>query len=155
MVSATTIPDGFNVKLRPEYLRSMSAEEFFCFCQDNPQLRLERSAEGEIIFMSPSGLDTGFAEGEIVGELIQWNRQKQLGRVSSPSGGYTLPNGAIRAADASFITFGRLEAVSAQDRKRFAPVVPNFVAEVVSPSDSLADQQAKMDEWIQNGVELG
>ncbi|HAA23972.1 MAG TPA: hypothetical protein DCP28_36285, partial [Cytophagales bacterium] len=137
------------------YLRGMSAEEFFRFCQDNPKLRLERDAKGEIIFISPSGFQSSNLSHEIAYELESWNRVHKYGKATDSNGGFTLPNGAIRAADVALVSFARLKNLPQEELKKFPAVTPNFIVEVISPSDSLADQQAKMDEWIQNGVELG
>ncbi|HAP61213.1 MAG TPA: hypothetical protein DCR93_17530 [Cytophagales bacterium] len=133
----------------------MSAEEFFRFCQDNPQLRLERDAKGEIIFMSPSGSNTSRIIFVLATRLGMWNIEHEAGHFHESSAGFTLPDGSVRAADLAFVSHLRMEGIATEAYDKFAPVCPNFIVEVISPSDSLTEQQAKMDEWMQNGVELG
>lgn len=143
------------IRIRPEMLQGMSEEEFFTFCQDNPQLRLERDADGEIIFMSPSGSSASNLIVEIVFELNLWNRTSKYGKVHESSGGFTLSDGSVRAADVAIVSHHRLSGITQAEYARFAPVAPEFVVEVASPSDNLTEQRAKMKLWLQNGVELG
>lgn len=133
----------------------MSDQEFFMFCHDNPQLKLERESDGKIIFMSPSGSSTSNIILKIAFEIELYNRQHQLGEVFESSAGFTLPDGSVRAADIALVTYQQLDTITEAEYQKFAPVTPLFIVEVASPSDRLADQQAKMDVWMRNGVQLG
>ena len=101
-----------------------SPKAFWRLCQANPVLRLERTAKGEVIVMAPAGFDSGIRNSGLTAQLWNWNRATNLGVVVDSSGGFTLPNGAVRAADAGWITLERWSAVSTEDRIKFAPVCP-------------------------------
>jgi len=135
-------------------LGGLSDDELFQLCISNKQLRIERSAKGEILIMAPAGSISSYQNAEIVGELRNWNKKRRLGKVFDSSGGFILPNGAMRSPDAAFILQERWEAVSAEDRKRFAPICPDFVVELMSHSDALKTAQDKMHEWMDNGCRL-
>ena len=132
----------------------ISAEEFWHVSQQNPDLRLERSAKGELLIMSPTGLEGGGVETDVVGELRTWALQEGRGKAFGSNAGITLPDTSVRAADACWISWEKLNALTPGQRKRFAPVCPEFVIEVLSPSDSLRDLREKMQSWLDNGVEL-
>ena len=72
-----------------------------------------------------------------------------------PSAGFRLPNGAVRAPDASWLRLSRRDGLTEDERERIAPICPDFVLEIRSPSDSLAVVQAKMQEYMENGARLG
>ena len=134
----------------------MSEEEFFRFCQMNDTLNLERDKNGNIIFMSPTGSSTGSFHTDILLELGVWlNSQKIAGKLFDSSAGFTLPNGAVRSPDLSWIPRTKWDALSKKDRDRFAPICPDFIIEVRSKSDSLKYLQDKMQEYMDNGCELG
>jgi len=132
----------------------MSAKEFFDFCQANSDWQIERSAEGEIIIMPPVGLDSGNFELEAAGQLRNWARRDGRGKAYGPNTGFELPKGAMRAPDAAWVSLRRLEVLTPEQRTRFAPVCPEFVVEIKSPSDSLPRLKRKMREWLENGAEL-
>lgn len=140
------------VKINP--LEQFTDEQLFAFCLANPDLRIERNAKGQLLIMTPTGLDTSFHNSNLVLELGLWNRQYKLGKVSDSNGGYTLKNGAMYAPDAAWISHLRLDQVDPAERKRFARVCPNFVIELLSESDSLKQTQEKMEEWLSQGVQL-
>jgi len=137
------------VRLRFE--RPMTDEEFLRFCAQNEILRVERDKNGDLLIMSPTGTDGGNAELDIATELNIWARQDGRGRALGPNSGLKLPDSAIRAADAGWISWERYNASSP---KGFRDAVPEFVIELRSESDRLSDIQAKMSEWMANGVEL-
>jgi Uma2 family endonuclease len=141
------------VRFRP--LFAMTPEEFFEFCRLNPDLNIELTAEGEVLFMSPSGSGTGARNAQIILALGQWASKDGTGVFFDSSAGFTLPNKAVRAPDASWVRRERWEALTLEQRERFAPLCPNFVVEVAYPSDYLADLQTKMDEYLANGAQLG
>ena len=121
----------------------------------NKDLRLELSAQGELSIMSPTGGETGDRNLELGGQVWFWNRQNGLGKAFDSSTGFKLPNGATRSPDVSWIKIERWNALTPEQRKRFLPLCPDFVIELVSESDDLADTQAKMREYIANGLRLG
>ncbi|MFN7414079.1 MAG: Uma2 family endonuclease [Dolichospermum sp.] len=121
----------------------------------NKDLRLELSSQGELSIMSPTGGETGDRNLELGGQVWFWNRQNGLGKAFDSSTGFKLPNGATRSPDVSWIKIERWNALTPEQRKRFLPLCPDFVIELVSESDDLADTQAKMREYIANGLRLG
>ncbi|AFY70383.1 protein of unknown function DUF820 [Thalassoporum mexicanum PCC 7367] len=135
--------------------RLVSLAEFDRLCHDYPDLQLERTATGELIAMPPTGSETGILDHSINGQLYVWNQQFKLGKCFSSSAGFTLPNGAIRSPDAAWISNNRWNALDQKAKKKFAPICPDFVIELVSPSDQLQTTQAKMHEYIENGARLG
>jgi Uma2 family endonuclease len=128
-------------------------EEFEKLCQDNPDLRLELAANGELIAMVPVALESSEMNGDLFGEVWAWNRQTRLGRVFDSSGGFTLPNGAVRSPDVTWI--GNPKADEIPPGITFPELVPDFVIELRSKSDSLTTLQEKMEEYRSNGVRLG
>jgi Uma2 family endonuclease len=144
---------ALTLNLRPTL--QLTDEEFEQLCRSNPELCLERAATGELIVMPPVGSESGFHNADLSGQLWLWNRQNQLGVTFDSSAGFTLPNGAIRSPDASWIEQSRWNALSAAQRRKFAPICPDFVIELKSPSDELGDLQTKMQEYIANGAQLG
>ena len=121
----------------------------------NRQWQFERSAEGGLAVTFPAGGQSSEIEGELVTQLRLWRRTHLQGRVYGPSAGFHLPSGAVRSADASWVSAERLAGLSAAQLRGFVPVCPDFVIEVCSPSQQLAGRQTKMSEWLQNGVRLG
>lgn len=138
-----------------ESVLEMSDEQFFQLCQKNSDLRFERSAKGDITIMAPAGSETGMRNSDLNADLVIWNRRKKLGFTFDSSTGFKLPNGANRSPDASWILKERWEAITPEQRSRFAPICPDFVMELMSPSDSLKVTQAKMQEYQENGARLG
>jgi len=139
------------VRLRFE--QPMTDSELLRFCGENEMLRVERDANGELILMSPTGTDGGNAELDIATELNIWARQDGRGRALGPNSGVKLPDTAVRAADAGWVSWERYN--SAANPTGFRQFVPEFVIEVRSEADRLADVRAKMAEWMAYGVELG
>jgi Uma2 family endonuclease len=133
----------------------MNDEQFFQLCQKNRGLRFERNAKGDITIMAPAGSDTGMRNSDLNADLVIWNRRKKLGFTFDSSTGFILPNGAMRSPDAAWILKERWEALTPEERSRFAPICPDFVMELLSPSDSLKVTQAKMQEYQDNGARLG
>ncbi|MCC3406851.1 MAG: Uma2 family endonuclease [Microcoleus sp. PH2017_10_PVI_O_A] len=133
----------------------LTEEQFYLLCQENPDLKLERNAKGELIVMPPTGGETGKRNVKLIVQLALWNEQTQLGEVFDSSTGFTLPNKADRSPDVSWVEKSRWEALTAQQREKFIPLCPDFVIEILSPSDSLKKTQDKMQEYIDNGCRLG
>jgi Uma2 family endonuclease len=133
----------------------LSEEQFFRLCRDNSDLRFELTAQRELIIMPPAGFRSGWRNNRICYRLTQWAEKDGTGIVSESSGGYTLPNGANRAPDASWIRSQRFDSLSEDEQERFVHLCPDFVVELMSPSDRLQELQEKMDEYIANGAQLG
>jgi Uma2 family endonuclease len=127
--------------------------EFEKLCQDNPDLRLELTANGELSTMVPVALESSEQNGDLFGEVWAWNRQTRLGRAFDSSCGFTLPNGAVRSPDVTWI--GKPKADQIPQGITFPELVPDFVIELRSKSDSLKTLRAKMAEYQSNGVRLG
>lgn len=128
----------------------------FCVANGHSTLRFERESDGEVRLMPPSGSETGRINGEILTELNIWNRQSAiLGYTFDSSSGFLLPSSAVRAPDVAWVEKSRYDALTDDQREHHAPLAPDFVVEVMSPSDRLTNLQAKMDEYISNGVRLG
>ncbi|MCC5639022.1 Uma2 family endonuclease [Nostoc sp. CHAB 5844] len=133
----------------------LTKEQFYQLCAENPDLKLERNAQGELIIMPPTGGETGRSNVNLILQVALWNEQKQGGEVFDSSTGFTLPNGAERSPDVSWVEKSRWEALTKEQREKFIPLCPDFVIEIMSPSDTLKKIQDKMDEYMSNGCRLG
>lgn len=133
----------------------LTDEQFFQLCQVNENLRFERTATGELIIMSPAGGETGNRNAGLTAQLWIWNEQNRLGKVFDSSTGFKLPNGADRSPDAAWVKLERWDALTQQQKEKFPPICPDFVVELLSPSDSLKVAQEKMKEYRDNGTVLG
>ena len=133
----------------------MTEEQFLQLCSDNRELRMELTAKRELIIMPPASLESGWQELELARQLGNWAMQDGTGRAFGSNAGYTLPNGAVRAPDASWMPLSRWESLSRTEQRAFGRTFPDFAIELRSPSDSLAIVQAKMAEYLENGVRLG
>ncbi|MCW5924702.1 MAG: Uma2 family endonuclease [Saprospiraceae bacterium] len=135
--------------------RRMTDEEFYAFCRENPELKIEQDKYGNVIVMPPVSPDSASSELEVGTDLTVWNRKTRLGKTFSSSVMFTLPDGSKRMPDASWISSEKYDRLSERERQSFAKIVPDFVIEVRSPSDSLTELKEKMtDAWIANGVRL-
>ena len=132
----------------------VTREQFEALCRDNPELRLELTATGELIVMPPVALASSGKNLDLATDVAIWNRQTKLGRVYDSSGGFTLPNGALRSADVMWIRQSKVDALP--PGVAFPELVPDFVIELrSSKSDSLSKLREKMVEYCDNGVRLG
>ncbi|MEM9451586.1 MAG: Uma2 family endonuclease [Cyanobacteria bacterium P01_E01_bin.6] len=136
-------------------LVDLTHDQFEELCRHNRDVRLERTATGELVIMPPTGGETGKRNSSLVGQLWLWNQQSQLGETFDSSTGFTLPNGATRSPDAAWIQQNRWDALTPDEKRRFLPLCPDFAIELVSPSDSIQDVRAKMREYLENGLQLG
>jgi Uma2 family endonuclease len=130
-------------------------EQFYQLCITNRELKLERTAKGDLIIMPPTGGETSKFNSEVNLDLGFWNRQTKLGITFDSSGGFKLPNGADRSPDAAWIPLAKWESLTPKQQEKFPPICPDFVIELRSPSDSLKLLQEKMPEYIENGTRLG
>jgi Uma2 family endonuclease len=135
---------------------NMTDDQFFEFCQMNRDLLIERNRLGEISIMSPTGGITGNREINISGQLWLWSEKDGTGISFSPSTGFKLSTGAERSPDASWVRLDRWNSLTAVQQQKFAPICPDFIIELKSPSDSLSALQKKMAEYMQEpGFQLG
>lgn len=144
---------AYSVNLKP--VMEMTDEQFYQICQANPELKFERSPQGELIIMSPTGGETGNRNIEIAGEFVFWNRQSKLGKLFDSSTCFRLPNGSARSPDIAWIRQDRWDTLTSEEKESFPPIAPDFVLELMSPTDRLVDTQAKMQDYQQSGVRLG
>ena len=133
----------------------LTDEQFALICSTNRDLKLERTATGELVIMPPTGGETGKRNSSINAQLWLWNQQSKLGEVFDSSTGFILPNGATRSPDAAWIEKSRWDNLTPTQRQQFIPLCPDFAIELRSNSDSLASLQQKMQEYIANGLTLG
>jgi Uma2 family endonuclease len=131
----------------------VTPQDFDRLCVLNPDFRLELTKDGELIAMTPAGYESSERNGNLNADLVIWNRQTKMGRVFDSSGGFTLPNGALRSPDATWIEKSKLAQVP--PGVKFPLVVPDFVVELRSDTDRLPELQEKMLEYLANGVRLG
>jgi Uma2 family endonuclease len=142
------------LKMNLEHVH-LTDEQFFQLCADNPELVLERNAKGVLLVMSPVGGGSGKREADYITDLNLWNRRTNLGEVFSSSTLFKLPNGGDRSPDAAWIERSRWRSLSPEQRQKFPPIAPDFVIELRSRTDKLADLQEKMEEYLASGVRLG
>jgi Uma2 family endonuclease len=121
----------------------------------NKHLKIERDAEGSLLIMSPSETKTSFFQSEITAELRNWNKVTGRGLVADSQAGFRLPDTSVRSPDAAWVSKERWDALTAEQKEGFAPLCPEFVVEVLSPSDSLPEHFRKMDLWMKQGAQLG
>ena len=133
----------------------MTEDQLLQLCSDNGDLRIELTANRELIIMPPNGLEGSWQEGELYLQVGNWAKQDGTGRAFGPNAGYTLPNGAVRAPDVSWMPLSRWESLRREDQTKFGHTLPDFAIELRSPSDSLREVQDKMLEYMENGVRLG
>ncbi|MDJ0736467.1 MAG: Uma2 family endonuclease [Nostocaceae cyanobacterium] len=133
----------------------LTDEQFYQLCQANKDLRFERNATGELIIMPPVGGESSNRNASLTAQVWIWNEQNQLGIAFDSSVGFKLPNGADRSPDVSWLKLERWNALTPKQKTRFLPLCPDFVIELLSPSDSLKTTQKKMQEYQDNGASLG
>ncbi|HBL11422.1 MAG TPA: hypothetical protein DD379_08450 [Cyanobacteria bacterium UBA11162] len=144
---------AITLNLRPTI--TLTDEQFEQICRTNRDLKFERTAQGELVVMSLTGGDTGRRNIKLSARLENWSSQSNLGVAFDSSTGFRLPNGAIRSPDAAWVRLERWQALTSEQRKKFVPLCPDFLVELRSPSDELEDIQAKMQEYLANGLLLG
>jgi Uma2 family endonuclease len=133
----------------------LTDDQFYQLCRDNPDVKFERNANGEIIIMPPTGGETGNRNFELSADFAIWNRQYRLGVCFDSSTCFKLPNGADRSPNVSWIKQERWDTLSSEQKEKFPPIAPDFVLELISPTDSLKKTQEKMQEYMENEVRLG
>jgi Uma2 family endonuclease len=155
MTTALSHADIAPITLHMRPVFKVNDEEFYALCQLNQDWRLERTAEGDLVIMPPAGGETGDKNAFVTAFLKIWSLQDGSGVAFDSSTGFTLPNGAIRSPDAAWVLRSRLSSLMPEQKRKFLPVCPNFVVELRSPSDNLKTVQEKMQEYLDNGAQLG
>jgi Uma2 family endonuclease len=145
--------NAFTINLKP--VLELTDEQFFNLCHANRDLKFERSATGELIIMPPTGGETGNRNGRLNQQLFNWTDADGTGIAFDSSTCFKLPNGADRSPDAAWIKLERWNTLTEEQKEKFPPICPDFVIELLSPSDSLKATQEKMREYLDNGVRLG
>lgn len=143
------------LELHMQPVIDMSREQFLRFCQLNRDVRIERNAEGSIAVMAPTGGETGARSGRLFAAVFRWAEGDESGVAFDSSTGFELPNGAVRSPDVAWVLRTRLAQLPAEARQGFLPLCPDFVIELLSPSDSRAAARRKMEEYRANGARLG
>ncbi|WP_390677839.1 Uma2 family endonuclease [Aquisphaera giovannonii] len=139
----------------PEEVRlGVTHEDFQRLCRENPELRLERTADGELIAMAPAGGDSGRSNAKLTARLVGWAEADGTGEAFDCATGFILPNGAIRAPDAAWIPRTKWDSLTTAQRRGFLPLCPDFAVELRSPSDAVAELRRKMKEYIAQGTRL-
>ncbi|MEB3180691.1 MAG: Uma2 family endonuclease [Nostocaceae cyanobacterium] len=144
---------AITINLSP--VMQLNDDQFYQLCRENPDVKFERNAKGELIIMPPTGGETGKLNAEINADFVIWNRQTKLGVCFDSSTCFKLPNGADRSPDVAWIKQERWDTLTSKQKEKFPPIAPDFVLELMSPTDSLSDTQNKMQEYIDNLVTLG
>ena len=138
--------------LKDSVTGSMTDDEFFKFCQENKDLRIERNSNLEIVIKSPVSTLSGFHSTEIIRQLSSWSVIDGRGLAFDSSTGFTLPDRSVLSPDASWMTREKWKNLSEDDKDKFAPICPDFVIEVRSKTDRIEDLLNKMKVWINNGA---
>jgi Uma2 family endonuclease len=156
MQRAIALPDltsSATLVLDPE--DRLDDDRYFAFCMANPDLNVERTAHGEIVIVPPAGGESDYRNADAIIELGRWAKRDKRGRTFGATAQFLLPDGSGLSPDAAWVSKERLGSLSRKELRQFPHVVPEFVIEVMSPSDRLSAAQRKMRLWAANGVELG
>ena len=143
------------VVLRLKPVITLTDDQLFELCQLNRDWRIEYTAQGELIVMPPTGWETGSRNAELTFQVQSWARSDQTGAAFDSSSGFKLPNGALRSPDAAWVRRSRLAGLTRDQKQKFLPLCPDFVIELRSPTDNLQALQRKMQEYLDNGAQLG
>jgi Uma2 family endonuclease len=143
------------VRLHFDGASRLSDKDYLAFCQANPDLRVERTAEGEIVIVPPAGYESSYRNNKVSAQLERWAEKDGRGTASDSSAGFLLPDGSAMSPDAAWVSNESLSKLTREQRREFPPLCPEFVVEVMSPGDRLKRAKAKMEAWIANGAQLG
>jgi len=144
---------SITINLKPTF--NLTDDTFMEICHYNKEINFEKTAKGDLIIMSPTGSETGEKNWTISGQLWAWNNRYKLGIGFDSSTGFKLPNGATRSPDVSWIKKERWETLTKDEKRKFAPICPDFVIELLSVNDDWDEGKAKMQEYLENGIKLG
>ncbi len=146
--------DELILKIPEQY--PMTDDELFAFCAANKELRIERDEHQQIIIMSPAGGLTGNRNFKLTGIFSQWvDQNPDLGYGFDSATGFRLKDKSMRSPDVSWVNKEKWESLKIEEQEKFAPVCPDFIIELRSPSDSLPQLKNKMKKWMENGCLLG
>lgn len=151
---AKIVTADYYLDLEHPVLNNMSDDEFFDFCAQNKNVKIERDENKQILIMPPAGNESSAKNSKINLELGLWNKKTRLGIVFDSSAGFYLPDTSMRSLDAAWVSNERWNRVEQHERKKFAYLTPDFIIELMSPSDKLKPAKNKMEKWIENGVSL-
>jgi Uma2 family endonuclease len=155
-MSQMVLPEEYQLPFKLNvHETKLTEEQFVRLCEENPDLHLELTARGELVIMPPTGSETGRRNNRLAYRITAWADSDGSGVVFDSSTLFTLPNGAKRSPDVSWVRRERWEALSREQREGFAPLCPDFVVELRSPTDRLPDLKEKLQEYIANGARLG
>jgi Uma2 family endonuclease len=144
-----------HLPMRIRLASPLGDDDLYELCATNRELRIERTTDGELVIMPPTGGETGRRNFDLTGQFAAWVRRDGTGVGFDSSTGFLLPNGAERAPDVAWVRRTRWEALTDAQRRKFPPLCPDFVIELLSPSDPLGAGQAKLEEYIACGARLG
>jgi Uma2 family endonuclease len=136
-------------------ITSISDEQFDDLCVANPEVKLERTSTGELVIMSPTGGETGKRNVELAADFVYWNRSTQLGVVFDSSTCFRLPGGGDRSPDVAWVEKSRWDGLTPEQQRKFPPICPDFVLELLSPTDNITTTRKKMQEYRSSGIRLG
>jgi Uma2 family endonuclease len=155
-MSQMVLPEEYHLPFKLNvHETKLTEEQFVRLCQENPDLRIELTAQGELVLMPPTGLESGWRNSRLIRRLDAWTEGEGTGITFDSSTMFTLPNGAKRSPDASWIRRERWDALPVKEREGFGLICPDFVVELRSPTDRLPDLKEKLQEYIANGARLG
>ena len=143
------------IKLKSAVLDRFTDAEFLEFCLDHRKLRIERYPDGTVTIQQPAYSIMGMINAKVSADLANWNHLAEAGITFDSSAGFTLPGRAMLSPDASWIAQARWDTLSADDRRGFARICPDFVVELLSPTDHLTDTMRKLEHWLGAGAKLG
>jgi Uma2 family endonuclease len=155
MIRAQPTTQSPYIQLRMFPVIKMTDDQFLEFCAMNRDFRFERTAKGDLIIMPPTGGETGRRNFRLYTPFDIWEARDGSGVFFDSSTGFTLPNGAKRSPDVAWVKRSRLATLTPEEKRKFIPLCPDFVVELRSPSDSLDILKDKMQEYIDNGLQLG
>ncbi|MGB8700840.1 MAG: Uma2 family endonuclease [Thermosynechococcaceae cyanobacterium] len=136
-------------------ITTLSHEQFDRLCANNPEVKFERTPTGELVIMPPTGGETGRGNAKITSRFVVWNEQRNLGEVFDSSTCFRLPGGGDRSPDVAWVERSRWDALTPEQQQKFPPICPDFVMELLSPSDNLHTTRQKMQEYVSSGIKLG
>jgi Uma2 family endonuclease len=144
---------AFTIDLSP--ITRLDDAQFGQLCEANPEIKFERTPAGELVIMSPTGGETGMNNATLIARFVIWNEQTTLGVVFDSSTCFKLPSGGDRSPDVAWVEQSRWADLTPEQQRKFPPLCPDFVLELVSPSDNPTTVRAKMQEYLNSGLRLG
>ena len=142
------------ITIQGDFVKKMSEDDFFKFCHQNSEVRIERYNQTKIVVMPPTGMMVSSYDADVVYQLKRWNEEYKTGKVFGSSAGFTLPDKSVLSPDASWVSNERLAQLTIEDQRKFGHVCPEFLIEVKSESDRLSVAKEKMTRWVENGCQL-